>query len=138
VQLHAARLSAHAAELSAYPLPCLCVFCVGPLRGPPLRWWVLCGVLPSVWVPCGWGPPPSCSRSTLASTRVMSRARAPAPAYTPLPHQTNVVLVHRTRKIDAYYRTFAHLLLGTARPFTRGGSVSSRGRVWRIPTVAHP
>ena len=41
---------------------CLCVFCVGPLCGPPLRWWVLCGVLPSVWVPCGWGPPLSCSR----------------------------------------------------------------------------
>jgi len=31
---------------------CLCVFCVGPLCGPPLRWWVLCGALPSVWVPC--------------------------------------------------------------------------------------
>jgi len=34
---------------------CLCVFCVGPLCGPPLRWWVLCGALPSVWVPCA-GP----------------------------------------------------------------------------------
>ena len=32
--------------------PCLCVSCVGPLCGPPLRWWVLCGALPSVWVPC--------------------------------------------------------------------------------------
>jgi len=31
---------------------CLCVFCVGPLCGPPLRWWVLCGALPSVLVPC--------------------------------------------------------------------------------------
>ena len=31
---------------------CLCVFCVGPLCGPPLRLWVLCGALPSVWVPC--------------------------------------------------------------------------------------
>jgi len=31
---------------------CLCVFCVGPLCGAPLRWWVLCGALPSVWVPC--------------------------------------------------------------------------------------
>jgi len=31
---------------------CLCVFCVGPLCGPPLRWWVLCGALPSVWLPC--------------------------------------------------------------------------------------
>jgi len=30
----------------------VCVFCVGPLCGPPLRWWVLCGALPSVWVPC--------------------------------------------------------------------------------------
>jgi len=29
---------------------CLCVFCVGPLCDPQLRWWVLCGVLPSVWV----------------------------------------------------------------------------------------
>jgi len=26
--------------------------CVGPRCGPPLRWWVLCGALPSVWVPC--------------------------------------------------------------------------------------
>jgi len=25
---------------------CLCVFCVGPLCGPPLRWWVLCGTPP--------------------------------------------------------------------------------------------
>jgi len=31
---------------------CLCGSCVGPLCGPPLRWWVLCGALPSVWVPC--------------------------------------------------------------------------------------
>ena len=30
----------------------LCVFCVGPLCGPPLRWWVLCGALPYAWVPC--------------------------------------------------------------------------------------
>ena len=26
--------------------------CVGLLCGPPLRWWVLCRALPSVWVPC--------------------------------------------------------------------------------------
>jgi len=63
---------------------CLCVFCVGPLCGPPLRWWVLCGVLPSVWVPCGWGPPPVASSFHVASTRVMSRAHAPAPAQTRL------------------------------------------------------
>ena len=25
---------------------------MGPLCGPPLRWWVLCGALPSVWVHC--------------------------------------------------------------------------------------
>jgi len=31
---------------------CLCMFCVGPLCGPSLPWWVLCGVLPSVWIPC--------------------------------------------------------------------------------------
>ena len=31
---------------------CLCVFCVGPLCGPPLWWWVLCGALPSAWAPC--------------------------------------------------------------------------------------
>jgi len=30
----------------------VCVSCVGPLCDPPLRWWVLCGALPSVWVPC--------------------------------------------------------------------------------------
>ena len=29
----------------------MCVMC-GPLCGSPLRRWVLCGVLPSVWVPC--------------------------------------------------------------------------------------
>jgi len=57
------------------------VFCVGPLCGLPLRWWVLCAVLPSVWVPCGWGPPPVVSAFHVASTRVMSRARAHAPAY---------------------------------------------------------
>ena len=28
------------------------MFYVGPLCGPPLRWWVLCGALPSVWAPC--------------------------------------------------------------------------------------
>ena len=58
----------------------LCVFCVGPLCGPPLRWWVLYGVLPSVWVPCGWGSPPVVSAFHVASTRVMSSARAHAPA----------------------------------------------------------
>jgi len=41
---------------------CLCVFCVGPLCGPPLRWWVLCGALPSVWVPV-WVPRPVAPRS---------------------------------------------------------------------------
>ena len=34
---------------------CLCGSYVGPLCGPPLRWWVLCGALPSVCVPC-FGP----------------------------------------------------------------------------------
>jgi len=46
---------------------CLCVFCVGPLFGHPLRWWVLCGPFPSVWVPlCGsplWVPRPVAPRS---------------------------------------------------------------------------
>jgi len=28
--------------------PYVCVSCMGPLCGPPLRWWVLCGALPSV------------------------------------------------------------------------------------------
>jgi len=31
---------------------CLCASCVDPLCGPPLWWWVLCGALPSMWVPC--------------------------------------------------------------------------------------
>jgi len=83
---------------------CLCVFCVGPLRGPPLRWWVFCGALPSVWVPCVgplcgsplWIPcvgplcvGPLCGSPVwvprraafhVASTRVMSPARSHAPA----------------------------------------------------------
>jgi len=64
------------------------VSCVGPLCGPPLRWWVLCGALPSVWVPClgplcgspVWVPRPVALRH-VASTRVMSPARSHAPAY---------------------------------------------------------
>jgi len=85
---------------------CLCVSCVGPLCGPPLRWWVLCGALPSVWVPCVgplslcgspvwvpcvgplcvgplWGSPvwvPRRAAFHVASTRVMSPARSHAPA----------------------------------------------------------
>jgi len=39
---------------------CLCVFCVGPLWGPPLRWCVPCGALPSVGVGPLWGPPLFC------------------------------------------------------------------------------
>ena len=31
------------------------MLCVSPLCGPPLRWWVLCGALPSMLVPCA-GP----------------------------------------------------------------------------------
>ena len=62
-----------------YPeMLCLSVFCVGPLFGPPFRWWVPCGALPSMWVPCevppfsGWGPlwgPPLRSLTTLHSSR---------------------------------------------------------------------
>jgi len=59
---------------------CLCVFCVGPLCGPPLRWWVLCGALPSVRVPCV-GPSSRRAAFHVASTRVMSLARSHAPAY---------------------------------------------------------
>jgi len=70
---------------------CLCVFCVGSLCGPPLRWWVLCGALPSVWVPCAgplcgspvWVPSVWVPRRTafhVAPTRVMSPARSHAPA----------------------------------------------------------
>jgi len=61
---------------------CLCVLCVGPLCGPPFRWWVLCGALLSVWVPCV-GPLRGSSRRAafhVASTRVMSPARSHAPA----------------------------------------------------------
>jgi len=57
---------------------CLCVFCVGSLCGPPLQWWVLCGVFPSVWVPCGWGPPLSCSRFRWQIFLVQPLARAHA------------------------------------------------------------
>ena len=56
---------------------CLCVFYVGPLCGPPLRWWVLCGVLPSVWVPCGRGPSPVVSPFLVPSfPRLASRSRS--------------------------------------------------------------
>jgi len=58
---------------------CLYVLCVGPLCSPPLQWWVLCAPPPPVWVPCGWGP--VASSFHVASSRVMSRARAPAPGY---------------------------------------------------------
>jgi len=81
---------------------CLWVPCVGPLCGPPLRWWVLCGALLSVWVPCVGplcgspvgvpcggplcvgplcGSPAWVSRRAafhVASTRVMSPARSHA------------------------------------------------------------
>ena len=57
---------------------CPCVLCVGPLCGPPLRWWVLCGVLPSMWIPCGWGPPLSCSRFPWHLFLVLPLARAHA------------------------------------------------------------
>jgi len=66
---------------------CLCVFCVGPLCGPHLRWWVLCGVLPSVWVPCGRGPPLSCSRFPWHLFLVLPLAFAHALAVDP-PHPT--------------------------------------------------
>ena len=53
---------------------------MGPLCGPPLRWWVLCGVLPSVWVPCGWGSPPvmflfAVASVPLLASRSCSRSR---------------------------------------------------------------
>jgi len=56
---------------------CLCVFCVGPLCSHPLRWWVLCEALPSVLVPCGWGPL-SCSRFPWHLFLVLPLARAHA------------------------------------------------------------
>jgi len=85
---------------------CLCVSCVGPLCGPPLRWWVLCGALPSVWVPCVG---PLCGSPVwvpcvgplwrylvalrhVASTRVMSPARSHAPAQNVLGNSISVVL----------------------------------------------
>jgi len=98
----------------------LCVFCVGPLCGPPLRWWVLCRALPSVWVPCVgplrgspvwvpcvgplcvgplcgspvWVPcvSPSSRCVHVASTRVMSPARSHAPAHVCL--RLGVALLH--------------------------------------------
>jgi len=51
VVVEAAAAAATVVESSSNRV-CLCVFCVGPLCGPPLWWWVLCGTLPSVWVPC--------------------------------------------------------------------------------------
>ena len=56
----------------------------------------------------------------------------------PTQQQSNFSSVQGTSEIDAYYVTFAHLPLGTARLFTRRGSVSSRGRVWRIPPTPLP
>jgi len=78
----------------------LLLVCVCPVW-VPLRWWVLCGALPSVWVPClgplggspVWVPSvwvpcvsPLCGSHGpsrlrhVASTRVMSPARSHAPA----------------------------------------------------------
>jgi len=51
---------------------------VGPLCGPPLRLWVLCGVLSSVLVPCGWAPPLPCSRFPWHLFLVLPLARARA------------------------------------------------------------
>ena len=85
---------------------CLSVFCVGPLCGPPFRWWVLCGAwgpplcvgplcaspvrVPCVGPLCGsplcgslCGSPvwvPRRSAFYVASTRMMSPARSHAPA----------------------------------------------------------
>ena len=85
------------ARLIAYLSVCVLF---GPLCSPPLRWWVLCEVLPSVWVPClglcgsplcgsplcgspVWVPcvgPSTRALRHVASTRVMSPARSHAPA----------------------------------------------------------
>jgi len=53
----------------------VCVLCGSPMWPSP-RWWVLCGVLPAVWVTCGWGPPLSCSRFPWDLFLVLSLARA--------------------------------------------------------------
>ena len=69
----------------------LCVFCVGPLCGPPLWWRVLCGAFPSVWVPCGWDPPLSCSRFPWHLFLALPLARA----HTLTPHTLAVELLTR-------------------------------------------
>ena len=77
VDSHALMLALQVRMCQTYEM-CLCVLCVCPLCDPPLRWWVLCGVLPSVWVPCGWGPPCRvpvsrgiCSSSCLSLARTL-------------------------------------------------------------------
>jgi len=81
------------------------VFCVGPLCGPPLRWWVLYGALLSVLVPCVGllcvgplcGSPVGVPRRAafhVASTRVMPPARSHAPALIQsVPHRADVHIV---------------------------------------------
>ena len=83
---------------------CLCVFCVGPLCSPPLRWWVLCGILPSVWAPCGWGSPLSCSRTPWHLFLVLPlAARAHALAVHTQTHDKKTP--HNTRQKQHHKRT---------------------------------
>jgi len=53
----------------------VCVMCGSPVW-PSLRWWVLCGVLTSVWVPCGQSPPLSYPRFPWHLFLVLPPARA--------------------------------------------------------------
>jgi len=66
---------------AVFLLPCLCVFCVGPLCGPPLRWWVFCGVcVGPLWV----GSSPVVFPFLVASVpRLASRSRSRSRSYIP-------------------------------------------------------
>jgi len=132
--------SAVAAEAEALPwrvffgypacisrVSCLCGSCVGPLCGPPLRWWVPCGALPSVWVSCldplfgspVWVPcvgplyvgplcgspvwvPRSVALRHVEYTRMMSPARSHAPAYI-LPKYLTVSLASRCILVYSHF-----------------------------------
>jgi len=51
-KMDASPPAAPAKKTDLVSITCLCVLCMGPLCGLPLRWWVLCEALPSVLVPC--------------------------------------------------------------------------------------
>ena len=105
---------------------CLCVFCVGPLCSPPLRLWVLCGAIPSVWVPCGWGPPLSCSFFSWHLFLVLPLARAHALAV-----RAPSLKIRKKHRTDNNYNITKSLTLRLSPPSGASiGRLSGVGALW--------